>query len=118
MERYLNNNSSEKLDKIIKYIMNSKPYIKVKELKEKMKKDTSLMNLINDVKALQKTYIKSGKDKKIKKDLDEKLNHLNKNNLYAEYNYYLEQVNKMIDFVNEELNAYFHNLTNNIVLDK
>lgn len=118
MEKYLNNSSSEKLDKIIQFIMNSKPYIRVKELKLKMKKDSSLMDLISEVKLLQKKYIKSGKDKELKSVLDKKIDILNKNRLYVEYNYYLEQVNKMIDLVNEELNAYFYSLTNSTLLEK
>ena len=75
------------------------------------------MTLIEEVKSLQKKYIKNSYDEKVKEELNKKINKLNKDNDYLTYNYYLEKVNEMIDLVKNELNDYFENMTNNINLE-
>ncbi len=117
MESYLSNNSKESLEKIINYIKNTKEYQKVKEYKKKMHNKEELMTLIEEIKLLQKKYVKSSYNKKIKEELDIKLNNLNNDRDYLTYNYYLEKVNEMIDLVKNEFNDYFENITNHINLD-
>ena len=112
MENYLSNNSKKLLNKVIDDIKNSKEYIKCISLKEEMSKDIKLTKLIEEVKILQKKYIRSNYDSKIKDELERLENELNNNKLFIEYNYYLDIVNKKIDIVKDELNNYFSDIVN------
>ena len=49
----------EELNKITNYIINSDSYKKCIELRDKMSKNTEIMNLIDEIKSLQKKYIKN-----------------------------------------------------------
>lgn len=111
MESYLSKESKKSLMDIINYIKNSEEYIKCNELKEKMKKDQQLLDLIEEVKKIQKKYIRSNHDQLIKKELDQKVEVLNNHKLYTLYNYYLEKVNIQIEIIKEELNDYFKQVT-------
>ena len=69
----------EELNKIIDYITNSSEYKNCINLKDKMSKNTKLMDKINKVKVLQKKYIKSNYSESVKNELDEvtcKLNNI------------------------------------------
>jgi cell fate (sporulation/competence/biofilm development) regulator YmcA (YheA/YmcA/DUF963 family) len=101
----------EELNKITDYIINSDSYKKCIELRNKMSKNTEIMNLINEIKSLQKKYIKNKKDD-IRKELDEKTDKLFNIPIYYKYNKYLEEVNDMISYVEEELNKYFDEVIN------
>ncbi len=115
MVSYLNKESQESLKKIIDYIKTTDEYIKVDNLKKIIAKDNNLMATIEKVKELQKKYIRSNYDSKIKEQLDEVVNILNSNKVYLEYNFYLEKVNRMLDLVREELNDYFYKVTNSVI---
>lgn len=114
----LNKDIEESLDDIINYITNSKEYIKCIEIKKKMSKNKKLTELIEDIKKLQKKYIKENdesikeKDESIKEKLDSKEKELNEIPIYVEYNNNLEVVNNMINLVKDELNDYFYKLLN------
>lgn len=112
MESYLNSKSQKALFEIINFIKNSDEYIRCSELKNRMGNDQMLLSLIDDVKKLQKKYIQSGYDERVLGELDLKLDLLNQNRDYVEYNYYLQQVNKMILLVKDELNQYFSEIVN------
>lgn len=107
----LNKDIEESLDDIINYITNSKEYIKCIEIKKKMSKNKKLTELIEDIKKLQKKYIKEN-DESIKEKLDSKEKELNEIPIYVEYNNNLEVVNNMINLVKDELNDYFYKLLN------
>lgn len=101
----------EELNKVIDYIINSNSYKKCMELREKMSKNSEIMNLIDDIKSLQKKYIRNKSDN-IKKELDEKTDKLFNIPIYYKYNKYLEEVNNMISYVEDELNDYFERVIN------
>jgi len=101
----------EELNKITDYIINSDSYKKCIELRNKMSNNTEIMNLIDEIKSLQKKYIKNKNDE-IKKELDEKTDKLFNIPIYYKYNIYLEEVNNMISYVEEELNEYFDKVIN------
>ncbi len=64
----------EELNKIIEYIKNTEAYKNCIDLRKQMNKNTELIKLIEEIKSLQKEYIKSNFDKTIKTKLDEKNN--------------------------------------------
>ena len=102
----------EELNKIIEYIKNTEAYKNCIDLRKQMNKNTELIKLIEEIKSLQKEYIKSNFDKTIKTKLDEKNDLLDKYPIYNSYNKYLEEVNQMINYVNDELNDYFETVVN------
>lgn len=101
----------EELNKVIDFIINSKSYKKCLELREKMSNNNEIMNLIDEIKSLQKKYIRNKNDN-IKKELDEKTDRLFNIPIYYKYNKYLEEVNNMISYVEDELNDYFEGVIN------
>ena len=106
----LNSVEEDKLNGIINYITDSFEYKKCIKLKKLMSAG-NIKEKVNEVKKLQKLYIKEN-DKEIKKMLDKKLFELNKIPIYVEYNYYLQKVNEMINLVKDELNEYFYKVLN------
>ena len=111
MENYLSKESLDILDKIVIAIKSSKEYKECINIKKKMSKDIELLKLTNEVKILQQKYIRSNFNKTIKNELDIKNKLLEDNKLFIEYNYYLNIVNKKIDFIKDTLNNYFNDLT-------
>ena len=101
----------EELNKIIDYIINTESYQNTIKLREQMKKNKELNDLIEDIKSLQKKYIKNN-NVSIKEELDKKTKKLEEYPIYNIYNKNLEEVNQMIDYVNDELNDYFEKVIN------
>ncbi len=104
----------EELNKIIEFITNSEEYQNTIKLKEQMNNNSELINLVEEVKKLQKEYIKTNRDD-IKKKLDDKVSSLEEYPIYKSYNDNLEKVNEMINYVNDELNDYFQKVVNESV---
>ena len=101
---------NKELDELVSYIKNTSSYKKCISIKEKMDKNEEICSLIEEIKSLQKKYVKSNYDDSIKKELDSLESKLNSIPIYVEYNNNLEEVNKMIDLVKDELNNYFSEL--------
>ena len=100
------------LDDLIKYIKSTEDYKKCIALKKQMENNEEIMNLIDSIKKIQKQYVKSNYDEKIKKELDYKNDELNNIPLFVVYNQSLKKVNEMIDYVKFRLNSYFDDLLN------
>lgn len=100
----------KKLEEVIAVIMDSNDYKECVILKEKMQKNEELMSLINTLKEKQKEYIKSGCCNK--EELEDLENQLYDIPLYSVYMEHLKNVNKMISYVEDDLNDYFYHLFN------
>lgn len=107
MENFYNN-----LDDLINYIKNTIEYKKCLELKSRMSSNSDINSLIINIKDLQKKYIKSNYDSDIKLELDKANEELNNIPIYITYSEYLEKVNQMISYVNDELTDYFYKVLN------
>ena len=107
MENFYNS-----LDELIDYIKNTIEYKKCLELKSKMSSNSNINSLIENIKNLQKKYIKSNYDSDIKLELDKLNEELNNIPIYITYTEYLDRVNEMISYVNDELSDYFYNILN------
>ena len=107
MENFYNS-----LDELIDYIKNTIEYKKCLELKNKMSSNSNINSLIDNIKNLQKKYIKSNYDSDIKLELDKLNEELNNIPIYITYTEYLDRVNEMISYVNDELSDYFYNILN------
>lgn len=105
-------NVNKEIDDLVDYIKNTDDYKKCIKLKDQMKDNSELMSLIDEVKNLQKKYIKSNYDLLIKEELDKKNKELLEIPIYVLYNKHLNNVNYMIDYINNSLNIYFYELLN------
>lgn len=105
-------NLLQKVDDLILYVKESKEYQLCLKAREQMSENKELIQLIDEVKALQKKYIRSNYSKEIKKKLDEKIEILNEIPLFVTYNQNLEVVNQKLQIIQEELNHYFYSKLN------
>lgn len=101
-----------RVDDVVNVILNSKEYKKCITLKNKMSTNKELTSKIEEIKHLQKEYIKAS-DNSIKERLDSLNNDLLQIPIYKEYIDNLTIVNNYIDYVKESLNDYFDKLLNN-----
>ncbi len=108
----MNNETKKSLEELIDYIKNTEDYKQVIYLKKEIEKDKYLKKLIEEVRIYQKKYVKSSFDKKLKEELDNKLELLKGNKLFITYSYHLTKINDMIKLVKDELNDYFYQITN------
>lgn len=102
----------KKLDDVILCIKESNEYKNVIDIKKKMDSNEELKKKINDIKLLQKKYVKSNYDSSIKKDLDKLNDELLEVPIYRIYLDNLSVVNEKIEYVKDSLNDYFYNLFN------
>ena len=107
LSKECNNN----LDEIISYITSTSEYLKCIELKERMRDNKKINTLVEEIKKLQKEFIRN-EDNTVKNILDEKEKELNSIPIYNEYNNNLIAVNQMINLVKDELNDYFYQKLN------
>ena len=103
---------NKELDELVDYIKNTDDYKKCIKLKKQMDENEEVKSLIKEIKLLQKKYIRSNYDNKIKTILDEKNKMLFEIPIYVMYNQHLESVNNMISYVKDSLNDYFYELLN------
>lgn len=108
----LNKEAKENLNQIIHFITNKKEYQNCLKIKEKMNKSKKVKDLVDEIKKLQKKYIKEKEDK-IKETLDQKIRELQQIPIYQEYQNNLEVINEIINYVKDDLNDYFYQVLNN-----
>ena len=102
---------NKSLDEVVDCIKNSKEYKKCIELKEKMDSNDDINKLVKEIKLKQKKYIRTN-DSNILSELNELEEKLNSIPIYHIYLDNLGEVNKMINYVKDELNDYFQELLN------
>lgn len=105
-------NLYKKLDDVILCIKESNEYKNVIDIKKKMDSNEELKKKINDIKLLQKKYVKSNYDSSVKKDLGKLNDELLEVPIYRIYLDNLSVVNEKIEYVKDSLNDYFYNLFN------
>lgn len=105
-------NLYRKLDDVILCIKESCEYKMVLDIKKKMDSNEELKKKINDIKLLQKKYVKSNYDVSVKKDLDKLNDELLEVPIYRIYLDNLSVVNEKIEYVKDSLNDYFYDLFN------
>ena len=105
-------NLYKKLDDVILCIKESIEYKNVIDIKKKMDSNEELKKKINDIKLLQKKYVKSNYDSSVKKDLDKLNDELLAVPIYRIYLDNLSVVNEKIEYVKDSLNDYFYDLFN------
>lgn len=109
MASKLNDEILNKVNEIIEVIKKSDDYQKYLLLQEKMNNNDELISLINEVKELQKMIV-NGKDRE--NELKEKMDLLENNPLYREYNNTLGVINNQLSIIENTLNNYFYKKLN------
>ena len=107
MENFYNS-----LEELINYIKSTKEYKKCLELKSKMMSNSDISKLMNDIRNVQKKYIRSNYDSFVKEELDKLNEELNNIPIYIIYCENLNAINEMINYINDELSDYFYKLLN------
>ena len=100
----MNKEILNKVDEIIAIIKNSPDYQKYLVLQEKMNNNCELKKLIDEVKILQKRVVNGLEKESV---LDEKVQLLENNPLYREYNNTLSEINNQFAIIENTLNNYF-----------
>lgn len=103
---------NKELEEVINTIINSDDYKSCIQLKEKMSTNKEICELVDKIKVLQKKYVRENGEEVLEelKLLEERLNEIP---IYVIYMQHLEEVNKMINYVKDELNDYFYKVLNN-----
>ena len=102
---------SKAISEVVTSITDSEEFKECIRLKELMDKSSEIKELVNDIKVLQKKYVRT-QDDKIKEELDTKQARLDSIPLYDGYQKKLAEVNRKIDFIKDELNDYFYKVVN------
>ena len=105
----MKNEILNKIDEIISLIEKSDDYQKYLLLKEKMKTNKELNQLINEVRLLQKDVVHHLNKKKL---LDKKMEELNNYPLYREYQNTIFEINNCYAIIETSINHYFQNIFN------
>ena len=115
MEKLVSNEEIEdKALQLVKIIKDNNDYKEYLKLKEKIKDDEEIMEHIDKVKVLQKSYVKSAYlDNKIKQELDNELARLESIPLYKEYLIKEKKINNIMINIKEGLNIIFEDILNN-----
>ena len=114
MEKLVSN--EEILDKVlelVREIKNDKEYREYITLRDKVKSNKEIMERIDNIKTLQKQYIKSAYlDDEIKAKLDKELSELEDIPLYKEYLLKEKKINNILISIKEGINSSFDNILN------
>ncbi len=96
---------------VVSSITESDEFKECIHLKEKMNESSEIKELVDSIKKLQKKFVRT-EDENVQKELERLQERLESIPLYDSYQKKLEEVNKKIDFVKEELNDYFYKVVN------
>lgn len=100
-----------KVDEILNYIENSDDYKKYLLIKEKMKNDIEINDLLNEIRHLQKK-LANDYNKEIERELEDKNKILGNIPLYREYLNILDEINNIFNIIENSLNKYFYDKLN------
>lgn len=114
MEKLVSSKEIEaKAKELVLAIKDDKIYKEYMELREKLRSNETLMNKINEIKKLQKEYVKSAYlDKEVECNFKKLNEELKKNSLYKDYLAKEEKINTILININEGLNLVFDDILN------
>lgn len=106
---------NKKIDELFKSINDSKEYQEYISILNVLKQDEDLVNLIDEIKVLQKkaTMLEYNKDEEYKNVdtiIKEKVNILNNNPLYLEYKNKMDNLNDILSMSSDILQKYIDDI--------
>lgn len=110
MEKNMNDIYNQ-IDELFNDIKKSEVYKNYVLCSKKMKDNKEIMNLINDIKRLQKIDANNSDDY-IKIEIDNKYKLLNSYPIYQSYLIYKEELNELLSEISLIFNDYFSNVLN------
>ncbi len=114
MEKLVSNEEIEnKAKELVQAIKDDNKYKEYINLRKKLKDNKDIMSKMQEVKRLQKEYVKGAYlDKEIEAKLNNLLKELEQLSLYQEYLAKEKEINKILNNINEGLNIIFNKLLN------
>ena len=114
MEKFVSNEEiKRKAEELVKALKEDKRYKEYIRLREELKHNKDIMSKMQEIKTLQKKYIKSAYlDKSIELKLNELDKELGKNALYRDYLIKEEEINNILMNITEGLNITCNNILN------
>lgn len=114
MEKLVSNEEIEKKAlELVKAIKEEKDYKEYINLRKKLNENENIMSKMQEVKRLQKEYVKGAYlDKEIETKLNSLLKELEQLSLYQEYLAKEKEINNILNDISEGLNIMFNKLLN------
>ncbi len=108
-----NKEINAKILEIIEYIQTTESYQNYLKARKVLEQNEKIRNLINDIKTLQKELVKNqSKKEELDLKIKEKLNILNTEPSYLEYQTYQEEINNLLTIFENKINKYFFDVFN------
>ena len=108
-----NKEINAKILEIIEYIQTTESYQNYLKARKVLEQNEKIRNLINDIKTLQKELVKNPlKKEELDLKIKEKLNILNTEPSYLEYQTYQEEINNLLTIFENKINKYFFDVFN------
>lgn len=102
-----------KILEIIEYIQTTESYQNYLKARKILEQNEKIMNLIQDIKTLQKELVKNqSKKEELDLKIKEKLNILNTEPSYLEYQTYQDEINNLLTIFENKINKYFFDVFN------
>lgn len=102
-----------KILEIIEYIQTTESYQNYLKARKILEQNEKIMNLINDIKTLQKELVKNqSKKEELDLKIKEKLNILNTEPSYLEFQTYQDEINNLLIIFENKINKYFFDVFN------
>ena len=102
-----------KILEIIEYIQTTESYQNYLKARKILEQNEKIMNLIQDIKALQKELVKNPlKKEELDLKIKEKLNILNTEPSYLEFQTYQDEINNLLIIFENKINKYFFDVFN------
>ena len=102
---------SKVIEEVVSSITESDAFRECIRLKSRMEENEEIVELVETIKKLQKKYVRT-LDDDIKEEISVKQKKLDNIPFYNSYQKKLDEVNKKIDFIKEEMNDYFDKVVN------
>ena len=114
MEKLVSNEEIEtKAKELVQAIRDDDKYKEYMNLRQELKENDDIMSKMQEVKRLQKEYVKGAYlDKEIETKLNSLLKELEQNSLYQEYLAKEKEINNILNDISEGLNIIFNKLLN------
>lgn len=108
MEKLMNN-IENKIDELFNDFQKQDIYIKYLSVKDKLKNNKEIMNLINEIKRIQK-ILANNKDYTLQKELKKLYDKLNNYPLYQSYMIIKDDVEQSLYEIKEQFEKYFNEI--------
>lgn len=112
----MNDKILQKADEIVRYIKNSNDYVKYQKLVEQVKNNQEIMDIINEIKRLQKEAVNKEYHKEDTKEINDNIKSnikkLDKYPIYKEMTYLQEDLDNLFMMIKNMLDDYINKQVN------